>query len=297
MTITPAPLATQRGQQRLGDLHQPDHVDLVHRAASRRRRRGRPGGAEGAAGVVDEHVERWRRPPRRARRPTRREVTSQRTARAADLAGERLDPVAPAGGAEHVEPLRGEAAGGGGPDPAAGSGHDGGLGGAWTRFCRGGVRPAARLATPAGQDGARHGTLGSMDVAARDGRRRSPAAAWSGRRVRPGSTWGHDAERRSSSTCSGCWRLLRRPGRGRATAGRERPVCCARSSRWPPRCSSTASGPRSSTPFDGHRCSPSCSAGCVVLPWPPPCVRGREPRRPRAGRTAGRARALRSDAE
>ena len=53
-------------------------------------------------------------------------VTSQVTARAADLGGEGLDPVGAPGGAEHVEPGLGEHPGGGGADAAAGAGDHGG---------------------------------------------------------------------------------------------------------------------------------------------------------------------------
>ena len=62
-------------------------------------------GAERAAGVVDQHVQRVADGARRAPATDSGRVTSQATARAADLLGERLDPVAAAGGADHPEAL------------------------------------------------------------------------------------------------------------------------------------------------------------------------------------------------
>ena len=55
-------------------------------------------------------------------------MTSQTTARAADLLRERLDPIASPGGAHHVEAVSGQRASRGRTDPAAGSGDDGGAG-------------------------------------------------------------------------------------------------------------------------------------------------------------------------
>ena len=54
----PVAAGPQRGQQRLGDVEQPEHVDVVHPApvvAGRPRRPGRQ--PNGAAGVVDQHVQ------------------------------------------------------------------------------------------------------------------------------------------------------------------------------------------------------------------------------------------------
>ena len=64
------------------------------------------------------------------------EVTSQTTGGAADLGGQVGHPVGAAGGAEDVEALGGQPAGGGGADAAAGAGDDGG---AVRGACWGGV--------------------------------------------------------------------------------------------------------------------------------------------------------------
>ena len=55
-------------------------------------------------------------------------MTSQTTAVPPISCGQRLDPVAPPGGAHHVEAVAGQRAGRGRADPAAGSGDDGGAG-------------------------------------------------------------------------------------------------------------------------------------------------------------------------
>ena len=116
---------TQRGQQRLGDVEGAEHVHVVHRAPVLGIGGGDGVGPEGAAGVVDQHVEGVAHRGRQARdRLGRRHVTGDGPA--ADLGGQRLDPVRPPRRADHPVAGLGEGAGGGGPDPAAGSGDDGG---------------------------------------------------------------------------------------------------------------------------------------------------------------------------
>ena len=86
-------------------------------------------GAERAAGVVDQHVHDVEPATASARAATEAVVGHVAGDRdAADLLGQRLDPVGTASGAHHPEALRGEGARGGGADPARGSGDDGGPG-------------------------------------------------------------------------------------------------------------------------------------------------------------------------
>jgi hypothetical protein len=82
-------------------------------------------GAERAARVVDQHVQH----PAHGLGEAADRVGVGDVAgdgEAADLVGERLDPVGTPGGADDAESCGGQGAGGGGPDPAGGSGHDGG---------------------------------------------------------------------------------------------------------------------------------------------------------------------------
>jgi hypothetical protein len=120
----PGPAGDQRGDERLGHPHQPDHVHLEHRAPLvhvrlRDRRR-----AERGSGVVDEHVEPWTDLACQGVHLVGvRDVAADR--RTPDLRGEGPHAVLAAGSAEHVEARGGEPACGGLADAAAGSGHDG----------------------------------------------------------------------------------------------------------------------------------------------------------------------------
>ena len=125
MLITrPSPLGPQGGQQRLGDVQGAEHVDVVHRGPVVGIGTLDGVGAEGAAGVVDQHVQHRPDPLGQGRDGrTVGDVTGRGDA--ADLVGEGLDPVRTAGGAVHQEPLGREPSRRGGADAAAGAGDEG----------------------------------------------------------------------------------------------------------------------------------------------------------------------------
>ena len=161
----PVTAGLERRQQGFGDLQGANHVDLEHLPPVL------DGGvldgleAVGAAGVVDEDVEPGPHlvgEPRDVGRVGH--VAGHRPA--ADLRRQGLDPVGPAGRADHGEPRGGQQAGGGLADAAAGAGDDGGPG---VR----GVGGLRHVALPTGRM-----LAGSMaiHVASACARRRPPAA-------------------------------------------------------------------------------------------------------------------------
>jgi hypothetical protein len=113
----PGVSAEQRGQQRAGDLHQADHVDVVHAPPLLGVGLGDRRGAEGATRVVHEYVD----PLAHLGGECRHGVGVGDVADdcpAADVGRERLDAVDAPGRADHLEPLGGQSPGGGRTDPA-----------------------------------------------------------------------------------------------------------------------------------------------------------------------------------
>jgi len=121
------PAGHQRGQQGLGDVQGAEHVHLVHGPPVVRRPVRDLVAAHRPARVGDQHVTPVKRGGQRVHRGPVGHVQRPGlgpAALAADLLGQRLDPVGPPGRGHHVVAGLGQPDRGGRPDPAAGPGHD-----------------------------------------------------------------------------------------------------------------------------------------------------------------------------